>query len=198
MHWIWVIWTSGLHSWGRIITVKTSVGQPCPGRMGSNAKNFRGHIRWWGPPATVTPDRARWGVFSVRPWLFPQGPLCLWHPRMNVQPTTMHSQHCCLSSPIWRPKSFHMGSLSARDLFPWLRRTQPCLQPPGPRDRSPLSAIFGACPRNRSIETIYAPGLTLEWSLTQGPDLANFYSAVLNLPWITKLSNESLILGLSV
>ena len=38
----------------------------CPDLVGRETKSFRGQWRWWAPPASVTPDRARWGPFSVR------------------------------------------------------------------------------------------------------------------------------------
>jgi hypothetical protein len=41
------------------------VGQRCPNCVGRDAKSFGGQRRWWAPPASVTPDRARWGLFSV-------------------------------------------------------------------------------------------------------------------------------------
>ena len=70
VHSIWVIWTSGLHSWGRTIGRKDKAnleGHRSEGQVsGSDAQNSREQRMWWGPPATVTPDRARWGSFSVR------------------------------------------------------------------------------------------------------------------------------------
>jgi hypothetical protein len=38
----------------------------CPDRVGREAKSFRGLWRWWASSGFVTPDRARWGSFSVR------------------------------------------------------------------------------------------------------------------------------------
>ena len=52
-------WSGG--HWGR-----EAFGKRCPDRVGREAKSFRGQWRWWAPPTSVTPDRARWGSFSVR------------------------------------------------------------------------------------------------------------------------------------
>ena len=45
-------------------------GKRCPNRVGREVKSFRGQWRWWAPPVSITPDRARWGSYSVcRPQL---------------------------------------------------------------------------------------------------------------------------------
>ena len=50
--------------WGTL--GKRGVWEEMPGPCGQGSESFRVQWRWWAPPAYVTPDRARWGSFSVR------------------------------------------------------------------------------------------------------------------------------------